>query len=421
MTYHPLNNTTLIDYLRSRPALQDRLPWDAPLVVKEIGDGNLNLVFIVEAEADPTRSVIVKQALPYLRVAGDSWPLTRERMRFESQALIKHNELAPGLAPEVYEYDDEMSLVVMEHLREHEVMRKPLVARQRFPLFVDHISTFMANTLFFTSDLYLTGVEKKELQKKFINPHLCKIQEDFVFTNPYMESPENNWNPEIDAEVQVVRRNSPLKLALAEMKASYMTHAQALIHSDLHTGSIMLNERDTRVIDPEFAFYGPMGFDVGALLENLVLNYAAHYAHTPDAAERASYQAYLLDTVRDTWNSFAEKFEALWVANNRGELMPAKYWDYPGGEEAFAEFRRRYIHNLLVDVAGHGGSKMLRRMMGIVSVWDFTSIEDLKQRAVGERLAIRVGTRWLLERHAVNSIDDLIGIVQEESRSVQPA
>ncbi len=420
MTYHALDKTTLVDYLKSRPALEGRLPWDRPIVVKEVGDGNLNLVFFVELEDDPTQSVVVKQALPYLRVAGDSWPLTRERMRFESQALIKHNELAPGLAPEVYDYDDEMSLVVMEHLREHEVMRKPLVARKRFPLFVDHISTFMANTLFFTSDLYLTGVEKKELQKQFINPHLCKIQEDFVFTNPYMESPENKWNPEIDAEVQAVRRDSELKLALAEMKASYMTHAQALIHSDLHTGSIMLNERDTRVIDPEFAFYGPIGFDVGALLENLVLNYAAHYAHTPDEAERADYQAYLLDTVRDTWNAFAAKFEAAWKANNRGELMPARYWDYPGGEAAFTEFRRRYLHNVLVDVAGHGGSKMLRRMMGIVSVWDITSIEDLKKRAVAERLSIRIGRRWLLERHSVASIDDLIGIVREESRSVKP-
>ena len=242
-------------------------------MAKEVGDGNLNLVFIIENNDDPSQAVVLKQALPYLRVAGDSWPLTRERMRFETQALLKHNELAPGLVPLVYDQDEEMSLVIMEYLREHEIMRKPLVERKKFPHFVDHISTFMARSLFFTSDLYLTGVEKKKLQAKFINPHLCKIQEDFVFTNPYMESAENQWNPEIDAEVQAVRANGELKLALAEMKESYMTHGQALIHSDLHTGSVMVNETDTRVIDPEFAFFGPMGFDVGAILENLVLNY----------------------------------------------------------------------------------------------------------------------------------------------------
>lgn len=413
MAYRALDSYSVLDYLRATPALGAVLDLSAPLHAREVGDGNLNLVFIVEAATG--QSLVVKQALPYLRVAGESWPLTRERMRFETQALLKHNELAPGLAPQVYHFDDEMSLVVMENLSGLEVMRKPLVARKRFPNFADHISTFLARTLFFTSDFYLTGVEKKELQAKFINPHLCKIQEDFVFTNPFMESPENRWNALLNDEVQAVRQNSALKLALAEMKLSYMTHAEALIHSDLHTGSIMANAELTKVIDPEFAFFGPMGFDVGAVLENLVLNYLSHFAHTSDAATRREYQAYLLDLVREIWVQFAAKFDALWVEHNRGELMPAKYWAHPSGAEAFAEFRRRTLARILQDVAGFGGAKMLRRMMGIVSVWDITSITDLEQRAVAERLAIRIGSRWVTERQAIASVDDLIGIVREEA------
>jgi 5-methylthioribose kinase len=415
MAYQPLDVKSVIRYIKSRPAMEHVFPKDASLTAKEVGDGNLNLVFIVLDEHNSQHSAVVKQALPYLRVAGESWPLTRDRMRFETQALMLQNQLAPGLAPEVYDHDEEMSLVVMEYLGQHEVMRMPLVRRERFPKFVDHISTFMARTLFFTSDLYLTGVEKKELQAKYINPHLCKIQEDFVFTNPYMESPENKWNPVIDAEVKAVRQNSLLKLAIAEVKETYMTHAQSLIHSDLHTGSIMLNQNDTRVIDPEFAFYGPIGFDVGAVLENLVLNLLSHYAHTPDPQLRSDYQIYLLETVRDVWKEFARKFEALWMQNNRGELMPAKYWEFPGGAEAFAEFRRKYILGILHDTAGHGGCKMLRRMMGIVSVWDITSIQDPQKRAIAERLAIKIGSRWVLERNQIDTVEDLIRIVLEET------
>jgi 5-methylthioribose kinase len=272
MEYTPLNNQSVIEYLKNRAAVSEVLSDFEHLTAVEVGDGNLNQVFIVRHESDAKQAVILKQALPYLRVAGDSWPLTRERVRFETQALRVYNDLTPGLAPQVYDYDDIMSLVVMEYLGQHEVMRKPLVARQRFPHFADHISTFMAATLFYTSDLYKTGLEKKTLQAQFINPHLNKIQEDFVYTNPYMESPENNWNPELEADVKAVRANTRLKLAIAEMKDQYMTRGQALIHSDLHTGSIMVNADDTRVIDPEFAFYGPMGFDVGALFANLVLN-----------------------------------------------------------------------------------------------------------------------------------------------------
>ena len=71
----------------------------ANLTAEEVGDGNLNLVFIVRNTDDSSQAVVVKQALPYLRVAGDSLPLTRDRMRFETQALLCYDDLTPGLAP----------------------------------------------------------------------------------------------------------------------------------------------------------------------------------------------------------------------------------------------------------------------------------------------------------------------------------
>ena len=418
MSYYALTVETVIDYVKNRAPLNGFFPDGATLTAREVGDGNLNLVFFVENADDPTNSIVVKQSLPYLRVVGESWPLTRERVRFETQALRKHNEVAPGLAPEVYDYEEEMSTLIMEHLRTHEIMRKPLVERKRYPKFADHISTFLANSLFFTSDLYLTGVEKKQLQATFTNEHLRKLQEDFVYTNPYMVSEENNWNPLVDDAVQGVRANAALKMAIAEAKRAYTTHAEALIHADLHTGSIMLNEEDTRVIDPEFAFFGPMAYDVGAVLQNLVLNYLSHYAHTPDKAERESYQAYLLQTIQDIWNGFATKFDMLWAENNRGEAVPTAYWDFPGGEEAFATYRQRFVLRLLRETAVHGGTKFLRRMMGIVSVWDISSIEDPEKRAVAERAAIKIGTRWVLEQEQFNSIDDMLAIVREETAGI---
>ena len=359
---------------------------------------------------------MLKQALPYLRVAGESWPLTRERMRFETQALVKHNELAPGLAPQVYHFDNEMSLVVMEDLSALEVMRRPLVARKRFPHFADHISTFLARTLFFTSDLYLTGLEKKELQATFINPHLCKIQEDFVFTDPFMASAREPLEPPD-------RRRGAGSAARRRTQAGHR-RAKRRVHDarpgpdpqrPAHRQHHGRRRSRRSVIDPEFAFYGPMGFDIGAVLENLVLNYLSHFAHTPDGAVRREYQEYLLALVREIWVEFARKFDELWANNNRGELAPAKYWDFVGGDATFAEFRRRYIARLLQDTAGYGGCKFLRRMMGIVSVWDFNSIADPEQRAIPERYAVHIGRRWVLERTHINTIDDLIAIVRNEA------
>ncbi len=261
--------------------------------------------------------------------------------------------------------------------------------------------------------MYLTGVEKKRLQARFVNEELRKLQEDFVYTHPFMESSENHWNPVLDDLVKEVRADGELKLAVAEMKNAYMNQSEALIHADLHTGSIMVNEADTRVIDPEFAFFGPMAYDVGAILQNLILNYLSHFAHTPNRDEREPYQAYILDMVKHIWLGFATKFDALWTGNNHGELVPSEYWQFPGGEAAFAQFRKDYLSRLLQETAGHGGTKFLRRMMGIVSVWDISSIADPVKRAAPERAAIKIGRRWVVDRKRFTTIDDLLAVVRE--------
>lgn len=419
MAYKELDTKSVIEYLKTRPALADVLPTDDEYEASEIGDGNLNMVFIIQSKTKPERSVIVKQALPYLRVVGESWPLTRDRIIYETEALKIYNEISPEFSPIVYDNDYEMSVAVMENLNKHEIMRKPLVSRERFPKFAEHISSFLANVLFKTSDLYLSSKDKKALQEKFMNPELRKLQEDFVYTNPFMEAEENEWNPLIDDLAKEIRSDGQLKIAINKLKMDYVLKAQSLIHADLHTGSIMLNKEETKVIDPEFAFVGPMAYDIAAVIQNLVLNYASHFAHSKNKEERESYQKYLVTTINDIWNGFASKFDKLWQNENNGDLSPNSYWDFEGGKEAFARYRQIYIQDVLRDVAGIGGVKMLRRMFGIVSVWDITSIKDDKQRAKIERYIVALGKRWILEKDEISSIEQLTAMLKEEADKLE--
>ena len=69
----------------------------------------------------------------------------------------------------------------------------------------------------------------------------------------------------------------------------FCERAQALVHGDLHTGSVMVTKDSTQVIDPEFAFYGPMGFDVGAFIGNLILAYFAQDGHADKGSDRKVY------------------------------------------------------------------------------------------------------------------------------------
>ena len=61
--------------------------------VREVGDGNLNLVFVVEG---PKSGVVLKQALPYVRLVGESWPLSVRRAFFEHQALARPEQGGAG-------------------------------------------------------------------------------------------------------------------------------------------------------------------------------------------------------------------------------------------------------------------------------------------------------------------------------------
>ena len=47
---------------------------------QEVGDGNLNLVFKI-FDSEGVSRIVVKQALPYVRCVGESWPLTLDRAR----------------------------------------------------------------------------------------------------------------------------------------------------------------------------------------------------------------------------------------------------------------------------------------------------------------------------------------------------
>lgn len=418
MGYRQLTEASVADYVAGVPALAARFSSFAEIDVREVGDGNLNYVFIVTSRAAPDETVVVKQAVPFLRIAGESWPLGRQRMAFETAALRRQAELVPGMVPTLFHVDPEMSLIAMQNLRGHRIVRGELIAGRRFPLLADHMSTFLARTLFFTSDLHLDPAVKKAAVAASVNVELCRITEDFVFTHPYDDSASNAYPPGLrQAAIDTIQRDPALRAAVAEMKWLFMNGAEALLHGDLHTGSIMANERETCVIDPEFAFYGPMGFDVGAILANLWLAFLAQDHHQRAAgADPAPFRGWLLDTAEAIWDGFRAKFLALWReddASRGGASFVGR--DLDGGASAEA-FRERFLTRLLADALGFAGCKMMRRVVGIAKVADIAGIADPAARARVEEQALAMGRRLVLDRHRFASIDRVSSLAREIGR-----
>ncbi|HEX7055807.1 MAG TPA: S-methyl-5-thioribose kinase [Bacilli bacterium] len=394
--YRTLTVPSVVEYVRQIPGL---FAQGAKLSAKEVGDGNLNLVFIIKDDVTG-KSVVLKQALPYARVVGESMPLTVDRSRIESEALQVQAKLCPEYTPRIFHVDHGMSLFVMEDLSDYKIMRKGLIEKNAYPHFAEQISEFLAKTLFYTSDLYLPPFAKKENVGKFINPELCKISEDLIFTQPYYDAPENNIPEEIAADVAALWDNEPLKLEVAKLKYHFMTRADALLHGDLHTGSIFIKEDALKVIDPEFAYYGPMGFDIGAVLANLLLNYCAQEGWADHAQELREVRERLLSMIADIWLKFDAKFR---------RLMLSECKDYIFSRPGFQDI---YLSYVFAETVGFAGCKMIRRIHGLAHVADIDQIPDAAKRASAQRLALKIGQLLIMKREKIANVEMLTEMIK---------
>ncbi len=392
--YRPLTVETVGAYIRTRPELTTLFDNSDDLEAVEVGDGNLNLVFKIWAKVNPERTIVLKQALPYVRLVGDSWPLPPDRARIEAQALEIHARLVPQHTPRVYFYDADMYLTAMQNLNQHIIMRKGMTEGIKYPRFAEHIGLFMARTLGNTSDLVLDYRTKKFEVARFINPELCKITEDLVFTEPYRPTERNLFHKELEPQVLALQADEALRVEVAAMKEKFMTQAQALVHGDLHTGSIMVNQTDTFVIDPEFAFYGPMGFDVGAVIANLLLSYASHEVRSADPVKRADFRKYLTDTIIQLWHVFVREFQPVW------EQVDAI--NMPKG------YQQNYMLNVLQDAVGMAACKMMRRVIGLAGVEDIRGIENVDERAIAGSLALNIAQVLLMNRKQITTIEEVV-------------
>jgi 5-methylthioribose kinase len=402
--YRILHETDLRDYLAGVPAVAARLGGAAAAwTIGEVGDGNLNLVFIVKGTAG---GIAVKQALPYVRLVGESWPLPLSRSHYEYLALTRQARLAPGLVPDVLHHNEALALVVMELLEPHIIMRKGLIAGTFYPRFVGDIATFLARTLFFSSDLAVPAAEKKEGIAAFAGNHaLCKITEDLIFTDPYRVAEQNRWTqPWLDATAAAFRADLDLHAAVSRLKLKFLNAPEALIHGDLHTGSIMVTEGSTVVIDPEFAFYGPMGFDLGAVIGNLLMSYLASAGHERSPGDRRQFEAWVLETIQNVWTEFAREFIELWRTEARGDAYPPTLFAGAAGAARLEAERQAYMQRLFGDTVGFSAAKIIRRILGLAHNIDFELIEDPKRRAICEARSLRLARAMMVETSSFPSI-----------------
>jgi 5-methylthioribose kinase len=375
--YELLEPEKVAAYIDARPELAARVDTST-LDVTEVGDGNLNLVFVCKDASGA--GLVLKQALPYVRLVGPSWPFTPRRAVAEARAYEVHGRFAAEYLPAFYGFDSGRYILAMEDLTDHRVWRGALTDGERHEGAAADIGRYVARVAFHTS---LFGTEAKELKGLVagaISPELCEITEDLVLTEPFSGA-ERNWFQDELADAAASLQTPELKAAAGELKFAFMTRAEALLHGDLHTGSVMVREGSTRAFDSEFAFYGPVAFDLALPWSNFIVTMAR------DAVlGREEHGAWVATLFEELWDAFEGEFRSLWP----GVVDPRVY------NELFLE---RWLAQTQRDTAAFAATEAARRIVGLAHVPDIETL-DPEPRAVAGRAVIETVKRLLLERPA---------------------
>ena len=165
------------------------------------------------------------------------------------------------------------------------------------------------------------------------------------------------------------------------------------------TTTVEVEGRDeTKVVDAEFCFFGPIGFDIGMFIANLFLSAVSHYAQATTPARRA-YADALVVSARDIWATFSDRTVAL--------LADAPVWRLPTGARA------DFMHGLLRDTAGFAGAEMIRRTIGLARVAELEEIADLATRVRAKTAALDIGRRLISTSRGVDSFAQVLSIAGE--------
>ena len=230
----------------------------------------------------------------------------------------------------------------------------------------------------------------------FVNAELCDISEDLVFTEPYYNY--KNRNVVLQCNEEFVEKNlynnEKLRCEVGILRDKFMNQSQALIYGDLHSGSIFINEKGIKVIDPEFAFYGPMGYDIGNIIGNLFFAWANKY-YTEKG--NIKFLKWIEETIRDIYDLLKNKFYFKFDTEVNLNIYNEK-------------FKKCYVDEILSDSLGYAGTEMIRRVVGDSKVLDITSIDNLEQRVKVERSIIKMGMYLIEHRNSFKKGEDIVNV-----------
>ena len=394
------------------------IPVDAgkPLVASEIHGSNMNYAWkVCEADRPDGGAIFVKQAPGYIKVLGEGYKLSAERLLVEVQAMEEYGGplpfggiwkgAAPAYVPTLYFRDSERCIMVTEFLVGHTLMRDVLRRGECAPSAAVDVANFMALTHARTHKACAPAGSTPRCST-LTNAPMCAITADYVFSKPMDANDQTNRSsPGIASDAAALRRDRDVVAGVKKLREAFLTKKECLVHGDLHTGSIMVTTpgavdvtyggaggrgasaaaAKAKIIDAEFAHYGCAAFDVGTFLANVIFG-----ALACDATANGGGPAALamMDT---TWNTYT-------AAMNAVQPSPLST---PAAQA-----------DLLQLTAGFAGCELIRRVIGAAHVEDIEEIDTPARKTHAEKAALAIGGELVRKHASFRSFGDVVSAVR---------
>ena len=360
------------------------------------GDGYVNYIFRVHTR---DKNYVLKQGLEVARVSGEKMALYRNRLEYESMKI--RAAIAPEYVPVLYFQDEENNLFVTEDVSYLGISRFQFNHNRMFEDYGRLCGDCMARNEFYTSEIYLDRDQFRKLLVKFDNTPMRRIMEDGMFLDRFgLEEYDESLGKGFVDFAEQISTDDRYITELFKLRRNYMSHVDALIHADMHTSNIFASDHEIKVIDFEFSFMGPFGYDLGYLTGNLISQYcAACFKEFENETKRLEYKAYLLATIKSMYRTYFMTFTELWNEDSKKRYRPR------------TEFRRSIFDEIMTSAPGYASMVNWFRAASPIDYPDFDVITDVNKRRIATTLSLLIDWELMFGRYSYQSVDDLIDTI----------
>ncbi|MDZ4699337.1 MAG: phosphotransferase [Rhodothermales bacterium] len=232
--------------------------------IVKAGEGNMNFVARVQTDR---RSLVVKQSRPWVE-KYPSIPAPEERILSEVtfyQAIQDQPRLA-ALMPRLLGVDAAHHAALFEDLGEAPDYTR-LYNGERAPC------GELRPLLRWLSTLH-NAAFPETLRPTLANRAMRSLNHLHLFDFPLR--PDNGLDldaitPGLQVVADRLKQNEVYDAAVHALGERYLADGDRLLHGDFYPGSWVHTPAGPRIIDPEFAFFGPAEYDVGICLAHLAM------------------------------------------------------------------------------------------------------------------------------------------------------